>query len=44
MPRTEGHGGPCLIGMDPAELRRHYGSAALRRRDFADDPIAQFRL
>lgn len=30
--------------MDPAELRRHYGSAALRRRDLADDPIAQFRL
>ena len=44
MPRTEGHGGPLLIGMDPAELRRHYGSAALRRRDLADDPIAQFRL
>jgi len=30
--------------MDPTELRRHYGAAALRRRDLADDPIAQFRL
>ena len=30
--------------MDPAELRRHYGAAALRRRDLADDPMTQFRL
>lgn len=28
---------------DPAQLRRHYQQANLRRADLADDPVAQFR-
>lgn len=31
------------VPTDPAQLRRHYQRADLRRADLADDPVAQFR-